>query len=344
MRIVHVASFYGPPSENFTTALRHLGAGYHRAGHEFFLIGPGLTSRRTTSSYGTHIEVPTVRSVAGRRSLVPAGFAVRDLLTELSPDRLELSDRLTRPFVTQWADEHRTPIVLFGPDSSDPHKATVDPRPPRMTAIAPGVDLAEFSPLRWSLQARHDHSEGADVLLVHVGGLGRRGAPSLSITALETLRGRGVNARLVLLGNGELGGRLARDIESLPVTVPGRIDDPRQLAILLANADVALSPGRGRDGIAGLAALEALAAGTPVVATVGSDAARLIADGPGELTAATGTAFADAIQRVLARRVDERRSEARSHAARFPWRTTVNSLLDLHEFPGLLEPEYQPIH
>jgi len=343
MRIVHVASFYNLPSENFSAALRHLGSGYQRAGHEFFLIGPGVTDSRATTPHGTYITVRTRQTIAGRRSLVPVGFAVQELLEELLPDRLELSDRLTRRAVSQWAEAHKTPMVLFGPDAFDPNRSEFPTLPSRMTAVAPGVDLAEFSPLRWSSQARQDHSAGADVLLVHVGELGRRGGPALSVAALKVLRRRGVDARLVLVGEGELGSRLSREIELLPVTVPGRFDDPRQLAILLANADVALSPGRGHDGIEGLAALEALAAGTPVVATTNSDAARLLSDGSGELTAATGPAVADGIQRVLARRVDERRSEARARAARFSWRTTVNSLLDLHEFPGLLEPEYQPI-
>jgi alpha-1,6-mannosyltransferase len=342
MRIVHVASFYGPPSESFSTALRHLGAGYRRAGHEFFVIGPGSAAHRSTTPDGTFISVPTLTAVSGRQSFVPVGFAVLDLLTELEPDRLELSDRLTLRAVSQWAEDNHTPVVVFGADHDNTADNPARPRPARTTAVAPGVDLAEFSPLRWSQKARENHSAGSEVLLVHVGGVGRRGAPSLSVDALVELRHRGVDARLVLLGEGELGSRLSRLTESLPVTIPGPIDDPRQLAILLANADVALSPGRGRDGIAGLAALEALAAGTPVVATTGSDAARLLTDGAGVLTAATGRAFADGIQQVLARRVDERRTEARARAARFPVRTTVNALLDLHEFPGLLEPEYRP--
>jgi alpha-1,6-mannosyltransferase len=342
MRIVHVAGFYGPPSESFSTALRHLGAGYRRAGHEFFVIGPGPSLNRTATPEGTYITVPTLNAVSGRQSLVPVGFAVIDLLDEIAPDRLELSDSLTRQAVSQWAEAHRTPMVVFGPDqggAADPASVAL---PARTTVITPGVDLAEFSPLRWSRQARENHSAGAEVLLVHVGGIGRRGAPALSIDALVELRRRGVDARLVLSGDGKLGARLSHRADSLPVTVPGSLNDPRQLSILLANADVALSPGSSRDGIAGLAALEAMAAGTPVVATTGSDAARVLADRSGVLTSATVAAFADGIQTVLARRVDERRSDARARAARFPVGTTVNTLLDLHEFPGLLEPDYRP--
>ncbi|WP_106209544.1 glycosyltransferase [Glaciihabitans tibetensis] len=349
MRIVHVASFYRSPSDGFSTALRHLGAGYQRAGHEFFLVGPGPVELRRATPTGTHITLPGLPSVAGRRSFVPVGFAILDLLNQLAPDRIEISDRLTRRVVEEWARERDIPTVVLSSDLVAPPQgasgsptpsgnASLDLPPSRHTAVAPGVDLAEFSPLRWSQPARDRFSGGAQVLLVHVGGLTRRGAPALSLDALGVLLGRGVDARLVLAGEGVLSGRLARRAETLPVTVAERVDDARQLAVLLANVDVALSPGRGDRGIDGMGALEALAAGTPVVATATSDAASVV-QGSGELTAANGSAIADGVQRVLARRVDERRSEARARAAKFPWATMVNSLIDIHEFPGLLAPE-----
>jgi alpha-1,6-mannosyltransferase len=345
MRIVHVSSFYDPPSGSSTEALRQLAAGYKRAGHEFITIGPGHSRRRVETAHGTEITVPTLSRLDGRLSLVPVSFAVRDLLAELSPDRVELADRLTRRTVLQWAEQHNVPTVVFGAEQSGPSAAAAGATPTnrtRTTAIAPGVDLAEFSPLRWSQQARGEYSLGAEVLLVHVGGLARRAAPALSIGTLVELLKRGVNARLVLLGEGELPTRLARAASALPITVAGVVVDSRQLAVLLANADVALSPGRSTTSMSGLAALEPLAAGTPVVATVGSDAATFLRAVSGETTASTARAVADGVQRVLMRRVEERRTEARAQAARFPWRDTISSLLDLHEFPGLLEPDYEP--
>ena len=77
-------------------------------------------------------------------------------------------------------------------------------------------------------------------------------------------------ARLVVAGDGPLRGRLERRAarEGLPVTFAGFLPDRADLAALLASADVAIAPGPAETF--GLAGLEALACGTPVVVSAES--------------------------------------------------------------------------
>ena len=84
-----------------------------------------------------------------------------------------------------------------------------------------------------------------------------------SIDALPALRDSGVDARLVIIGEGPLRRRLERQAASLPIAFTGFLQDHSTIAALLASADVALAPGPHETF--GLAALEALACGTPAV-------------------------------------------------------------------------------
>jgi alpha-1,6-mannosyltransferase len=95
----------------------------------------------------------------------------------------------------------------------------------------------------------------------------------------------------------------------------------------------------------GLAALEALASGTSVVAArTGALPELLGADGPGPdpgqvgpgLTAHPfGAAMAEATAAVLAWDPAERRARARARAACYPWSVTVDGMLGVHRLDGI---------
>jgi alpha-1,6-mannosyltransferase len=104
---------------------------------------------------------------------------------------------------------------------------------------------------------------GGEVLVGYVGRLAAEKRVGL-LAALAGLLGRWPRARLVVAGSGPLGRRLAGLAGGLPVGLLGHLGDRRVLAALLASADVVLAPGPVQTF--GLAALEALASGTPVVA------------------------------------------------------------------------------
>lgn len=193
-----------------------------------------------------------------------------------------------------------------------------------------GVDLDLFSPARRSDATRQRYAAPGEVLLVHCGRLSAEKKPCRSLAALSALRTAGVPAVLVVAGDGPQRTRLedrARDA-SLPACFTGFLGDRTELASLLATADVALAPGPVETF--GLAALEALACGTPVV--VSAESALPEVTGTAGVAVA-GEDFAAGVQTVLSWPAAARRVAARARAERFGWSTAVGGFLDAHLVP-----------
>lgn len=190
-----------------------------------------------------------------------------------------------------------------------------------------GVDLATFRPGRRSDELRSELLGDGELLLVHAGRLSPEKTPRVAIEALRELRARGVDARLVVAGEGPSRRGLERDAAGLPVLFTGFIADRSELATLLASSDVALSPGPIETFC--LSALEALASGTPVVAAATSAVGEILDADSGLAVAPNAAEFADA---VLALHADlaTRRAAARRRAETFPWSRTVDAMLALH--------------
>jgi alpha-1,6-mannosyltransferase len=104
MRIVRLANFVSTHTGGLRTALRNLGEGYQRAGHEAILIVPGRERGDIETSQGRVITLPSAplprtggyRVMAGRAELTR-------LLDSLEPDRIEVSDRSTLRWTGGWA-------------------------------------------------------------------------------------------------------------------------------------------------------------------------------------------------------------------------------------------------
>ncbi|HEY9303044.1 MAG TPA: glycosyltransferase, partial [Mycobacterium sp.] len=94
---------------------------------------------------------------------------------------------------------------------------------------------------------------------------------------------------------------------------------------LLATADVVLAPGPHETF--GLAALEALASGTPVVVSRSSALPEIVLPSCGAAVADDGHAFADAICGLLDAPEPSRRAAARARAEEFPWPAAVTGML-----------------
>jgi alpha-1,6-mannosyltransferase len=154
--------------------------------------------------------------------------------------------------------------------------------------------------------------------------------PGTALDALETLVRRGRRAVLVVVGDGPLRARLEQRARErrLPVTFLGHVTDRALVSALQASADVALAPGPAETF--GLAALEAMACGTPVVASASSALPEVIGSA-GAVAADHGEAFADAVDMLLERSESQRRDSARARAECFGWGTAVEAFLEAHD-------------
>ncbi|ATL66859.1 glycosyltransferase [Nocardia terpenica] len=205
-----------------------------------------------------------------------------------------------------------------------------------------GVDLDTFRPLDTvaaplRLVGRDEPApetgsgtaDSAAVRLVMVSRLSREKRPGRAIDALRLLRDNGIPAELTIVGDGPLRERLRQFAAGLPVTFLGHLADRNTVATTIAAADIAVCPSPAETF--GLAVLEALACGTPVVVPQ-DGAARELLGGPGSGRDCDGTpeGLAAAVRALLAIPAPERRRAARRAAERFPWSTTVDALLSLY--------------
>jgi alpha-1,6-mannosyltransferase len=355
MRIIRLANFITPRSGGLRTALRELGAGYLAAGHEPVLIIPGDHDGDERTSQGRVITLhgPRVPYLGGYRVLLRRG-RLKQLLTELKPDTLEVSDRTTLRWTGSWARRHRVPAVMVSHESLTA-LVSFTPAPARMadalnrrTAAsydsvvcttgwaaaeferigatnvvrAPlGVDLAIFTPARPKVS-------DPELCLVHCGRLSTEKKPQRSLTTLATLRSAGVPARLIIAGDGPLRAKLERRAadEGLPVTFTGFLSGPAAVAGLLASADIVLAPGPAETF--GLAALEALACGTPVVVSAESALPEVIGDAGATVA---GEDLAAGVLELLGRPEQGRRAAARARAEQFGWPAAAAAFLSVHE-------------
>ncbi|MBB5935333.1 glycosyltransferase [Streptomyces zagrosensis] len=368
LRIVRLANFITPTSGGLRTALRELGTGYRAAGHEPVLIVPGERSSDDVTAQGRVITVPghELPGTGGYRVLTGRRTVAR-LLERLAPDRLEVSDRTTLRWTGEWARQARVPAVMVSHESADAVLRTwgVPPAAARYAADrlnsrtalaysrvvcttewaareflrlgvtnlvrAPlGVDLERCHPAWYSAALRAGQVSGATTLVVMCSRLSPEKRPGRALDTVAELRRRGIGAQLVIAGDGPLRPRLTARAraEGLPVTFLGHVASRTELAAWQASADVVLAPGPAETF--GLAALEALACGTPVVVSASSALPAIV--GPaGETAQDDGPAFADAVERVLARPEPARRAAARARAEGFGWPSAVAAFLAAHD-------------
>ncbi len=376
LRIVRLANFVTPVSGGLRTALRELGAGYLAAGHEPVLIIPGPRHSDEMTAQGRVITVPgpVVPGTGGYRVLTDHQ-AVADLLERLRPDRLEVSDRTTLRWTGKWARRHRVPAVMVSHECVDgvlrmwgtpePVARRIADRVNRRTAYAYtrvvcttswaaaefqrigarnvvhaplGVDLDHCRPHPDRGRIRAGYAENGQVLLGMCTRLSVEKRPGRALDTLAELRARGTDAVLVVAGTGPLHGQLEERARAagLPVTFLGHVADRDTLTGLMSAADVMLAPGPVETF--GLAALEALACGTPVAVSA-SSALPAVVGRAGAAAADHARGFADAVEALLARPEAERRAAARVRAEGYGWPAAVDAFLAAHQAAPLVRPK-----
>ncbi|MFY1694659.1 MULTISPECIES: glycosyltransferase [unclassified Solwaraspora] len=375
MRIVRLANFITGSSGGLRTALRELGTGYLAAGHEPVLIMPGAVDSDEQTGQGRVITLagPVVPGTGGYRVLV-ARSRLRRLLTELAPDRLEVSDRTTLRWTGRWARRAGVPSVMvshetldgllglpFGGRRASARLTTrIADRLNAATAasfdtvlcttgwaarefarigvdnlvrVPLGVDLERFHPRCYDPAVRQRYAPAGELLVLHCARLSAEKCPERVLAALAQLRRRRVAAVGVFVGTGprQAGLREQAAAAGLAVHFANYVDDRTEIARLMASADVVVAPGPVETF--GLAALEALASGTPVVVAAESALPEVVADA-GLAATGGGVGFADAIVELARRPESARRAAARARAERFPWSASVDGFLRAHRTVG----------
>lgn len=368
MRIVHVANFYGPNSGGIKTTLHELGRGYLKYGHDFIYIVPGTQFSSEVTPFGRKISLPSfILPGSGSYRIIRSNKALRELIKELNPDRLEISDRFTLRSLGIWAKTQGIPSVVFSHEtlrglakrflpaffprnlmvnwhnrrlarSFDHVVATTDFAAEEFVEIGAknlvkiplGVDLENFSPARRSMDLRAELAQGADLLLVHCGRLSPEKEPQRSIEALVELEKRGIKTRLIIVGTGPMWKRMSKLAKGLPVEMLGYVSGREKVAAILASADFSMAPGPLETFC--LSALESIASGTPVIASESSAVGEFLGLAKkipaGAVAADNGKSFADAIERLM--QISGVDISARAAAEQLSWDQTINFMLALH--------------
>jgi alpha-1,6-mannosyltransferase len=320
------------------------------------------------------VPSPVIPGTGGYRLMVSRRY-VRKRLAELRPDRVEVHDRTTLRWVGRWAQAHGVDSVVVSherldallklyadiwfPALSDRAMPVADRMNQRMAQaydtvvtttdwasaefsrlgvtnlrrVPLGVDLELFHPSRFDPALRGRLASPGELLVVQCTRLHPEKLPHRVIYAIEALRARGVRAAAVVAGDGPLRERLEEQARGLPIRFAGFGHDRTDLARLLATADVVIAPGPVETF--GLAALEALACGTPVVAPGDGALGEVIGDAGVVVRAledvvADGEAFADGVLQIAALPPAARRLAARRQAERFSWPSSVRAMLRTH--------------
>lgn len=362
MRIAQLANFVGPSSGGMKVAVESLGAGYVAAGAERLLVVPGPVDTHRTTEAGEVVQLRAPRVGGGYRLILNPGRVV-ELLERWRPTSLEISDKSTLLPVTRWARKAGVPTLLFSHERLD---AMIALRTGRVTGIATPVTVlnrvlarrfdgivvtsafarGEFAavaaqagtplhqvPLGVDLDTFRPPAEprpAGDVLrLVHVGRLSREKSPHLAVATAVALHERGHRVHLDVYGAGPHRAELEEIAGDAPVAFCGHVAGRRRLSTAIGRADIALSVCPGETF--GLAVLESLASGTPVVTADVGGARELVDATCGAWGPAEPEALADAVLRLAARPREQARVAARRRAEQFGWDRTVAAMLDLHE-------------
>lgn len=368
MRIVQLANFYGPRSGGLRTCVDALASRYAAAGHEVLLVVPGTGDEVRIAPGRTvvTIESPRVPGLGEYRAVVDLA-EVRRRIADFSPDVIELSDKTTlaravlaRPVVcggvpvpvvavsherldhivasqirgqrlvrrvtnrwNRWFLERSAVVVCASEYAADELRRPSASSDTPIVRIPLGVDLETFCP-----SSGRQRASGGPPTLVYAGRLSPEKQPQRAVDTLRRLRARGVPARLVIAGSGPLEADLRRAALGLPVEFLGHVANRRVLAEVMAGADLALAPGPYETF--GLAALEAMACGTPIVVPPSGALRELVALGAGMVAAPHPDGFADAAAGLLIGDRDAQRRSARERAEEFSWDRTAEAFLAVH--------------
>lgn len=357
MRIAQLANFVGPTSGGMKVVIDELGQGYVDAGHTRIFVFPGPRDEVVETESGILVSVRAPK-VSEQYRMIFTPWRALDVLDRFRPTTVEVSDKWTLSPAAGWAAKRSVGSVLFSHERlsdmlamwarrsfgveagvgalnrrlAKEYDAVVvtsqfaadefEGTGARLELVPLGVDLKTFTP-----DAGAPVADGV-VKFAYVGRLSHEKSPKLAVETVVELHRRGHRVRLDLYGTGPDQAELQAAAGDAPVSFHGFVSGRDEVAKRLAAADVSLSVCPAETF--GLAVLEALACGTPVVTSNRGGAHELVDATSGVCGDPNPVALADAVETLLPRFGPQLRPTARARAEQYTWQRTITQMLDLH--------------
>jgi alpha-1,6-mannosyltransferase len=358
MRIAQLANFVGPTSGGMKVVIENLGKGYVEAGHERVFVAPGARDEVIETESGILVYVRAPR-VTDQYRMIFKPWRALDALDRFRPTTVEVSDKWTLSPAAGWAARRGVGSILFSHERlsdmlamwarqsfgvevavgalnrrlSKAFEAVVVTSEfaaeefagtgARLELVPLGVDLETFRP-----EVGAPADDGV-LKLCYVGRLSHEKSPQLAVGTAVELHRRGHRVRLDMYGTGPDEAMLREAAGDVEVVFHGFVAGRDEVAKRYAAADISLSVCPAETF--GLAVLEALACGTPVVTSNRGGARELVDHTSGASADPHPAALADAVEELLPRLGADFRAAARRRAERYSWSRTTQRMLALHE-------------
>lgn len=364
LRIAQMANFVGPVSGGMRQAIDQIGRGYVAAGAERILVVPGEADRVEETEFGTVVHVHAPKITRDYRMIATPWRALK-ALERFRPTSIEVSDKWTLSPAAGWARRRGVGSILFSHERLDDMltgwlqrqfgvSEAVGALNRRLSTqfdvvvttsryaadefrntgahlelVPLGVDLDTFHPRR-----ANPPVPGVGPLQVcHVGRMSREKDPQLAVRAAVELHRRGFPLELHVYGTGPHLEWLRELAEDAPIIFEGFVAGREAVAEAFGRSHISLSCSPSETF--GLAVLEALATGTPVVTANRGGARELVDASCGDWDEPEPEDIADAVERLAARIATPdaqatARAAARMHAETYSWARTVDRMLQIH--------------
>lgn len=356
VRIAQLANFVGATSGGMRVAIENLGRGYQAAGANRLLVIPGSYDRILKTAdrgYIAQIASPKVNSVY---RMIVNMRAVYRLLERFEPTSLEINDKWTLPHVAGWGRRRGIPSVLFSHERLDDMAANWVGRSGAAVRLAIGrlnahlarsfdriVVTTRYSAAEWPDSAPvqivalgvdsqtfafQPREPGAPIRLCYAGRISHEKHPQLAVETVKYLVDHGYDVSLDVYGTGPDLRRLRALAYGYPIYFCGHVPKPAVLAGHYASHDISLSVSPTETF--GLAVLEALACGTPVVTSNRGGAYELVDPSCSQSGDPHPQSLAEATARLIDRLGPGIRKAARDRAVSFSWQRSVDEMMAIH--------------
>lgn len=201
----------------------------------------------------------------------------------------------------------------------------------KLVSVPLGVDLEKFDP-RNSQETDQSAVDCPSEYIFACTRLSKEKDPFFLLDIATELKTRGITTPLIIAGSGPLESKMKEKIvrDNLNVRLLGFVSDRNMLSRMMSGATTFLAVGPIETF--GLAALETLASGTPVICRAEAAISEIIDERSGRALHRSAFDWADAIAEFSGLDREETRTNARARAEKFTWKETADQLLRFYRW------------